>query len=245
MGNDLVSIKDLSKSFGKVKAIDGVSLEIGEGEIFGIYGADGAGKTTLERILCTLENPDSGSCSIFGFDLKKDKLEIRKLIGFVPATFSLYLDLTVEENIRFHTDLFGLPFDKNDDMIAPVYRQLAPFSARMAKNLSGGMKQKLALCCTLINKPRLLMLDEPTTGIDAISRMELMDCLKVLNKEFGTTIMLSSPYRNEIMSCDRAALIDCGMIIRVGNPSEILPSEDMRLRETNSESTLKSRAVYC
>ena len=145
MGNCSVSIKDLSKSFGKVKALDGVSLEVKEGEIFGIYGADGSGKTTLERVLCTLCAPDNGSCSIFGFDIVKDRQEIRKFIGFVPSTFSLYPDLTVEENIKFHAGLFSLPFDEDDKMIAPIYRQLAPFSRRRAEQLSGGMKQKLAL----------------------------------------------------------------------------------------------------
>ena len=151
MGSSSVSIKDLSRSFGKVKALDGVTLEIREGEIFGIYGADGAGKTTLERIICTLLKPDSGSCSMFGLDLVRNKREIRTLIGFVPSTFSLYPDLTVEENISFHTHMFGHPFDKDDGMIASVYRQLAPFSDRLAGKLSGGMKQKLAVISALIH----------------------------------------------------------------------------------------------
>ena len=233
--NGSVSIQDLSKHFGKVTALDGVCLDIAEGEKFGIYGADGAGKTTLERILCTLIKPDSGSADIFGFDLVKDKQEIRKLIGFVPSTFSLYMDLSVEENIRFHTDLFGLPFDGKDPMIEPIYRYLEPFSDRLARNLSGGMKQKLALCCALINKPRLLMLDEPTTGIDAMSRQDMIDCLELLNKQFGTTIILSSPYRNEIMMCDRAALMEEGKIVRVGKPSEILPPEGIAVCDTNDQ----------
>lgn len=235
MGNDLVSIKDLSKSFGKVKALDGVSIEIKMGEIFGIYGADGAGKTTFERILCTLQKPDSGKCGIFGLDLIRDKREIRKLIGFVPSTFSLYPDLSVEENISFHTSLFGLPFDKDDGMIAPIYRQLAPFSARLAKDLSGGMKQKLALCCALINKPKLLILDEPTTGIDAVSRKELIEVLKLVNTDFGTTVIISSPYRNEIMMCDRAVLMENGRMARIGEPLEILPPEDMTIFDTNEQ----------
>ena len=235
MGNCSVSIKNLSKSFGKVKALDGVSLDVKEGEIFGIYGADGAGKTTLERILCTLLKPDSGSADIFGFDLLKDRKEIRKLIGFVPSTFSLYMDLSVEENIRFHTNLFGLPFDKDDGMIAPIYSQLAPFSDRLARNLSGGMKQKLALCCALINKPRLLMLDEPTTGIDATSRKDLTDVLKLLNKEFGTTIIISSPYSNEIKMCHRASLIEDGRIVRVGDPLEVLPPEEVTISDVNGQ----------
>lgn len=235
MGNCSVCIKDLSKSFGKVKALDGVSLEVKEGEIFGIYGADGAGKTTLERILCTLLKPDSGSVNVFGFDLVKGRMEIRKFIGFVPSTFSLYTDLSVEENISFHTNLFGLPFDKDDGMIAPIYRQLAPFSGRLARNLSGGMKQKLALCCALINKPRLLILDEPTTGIDAVSRKELIDVLKLLNKDFGTTIIISSPYRNEIMMCDRATLIKEGKIVQLGIPSEILPPEEVTIDDANEQ----------
>ena len=235
MGNCSVSIKDLSKSFGKVKALDGVSLEVKEGEIFGIYGADGAGKTTLERILCTLLKPDSGSVNVFGFDLVKGRMEIRKFIGFVPSTFSLYTDLSVEENISFHTNLFGLPFDKDDGMIAPIYRQLAPFSGRLARNLSGGMKQKLALCCALINKPRLLILDEPTTGIDAVSRKELIDVLNLLNKDFGTTIIISSPYRNEIMMCDRATLIKEGKIVQLGIPSEILPPEEVTIDDANEQ----------
>ena len=235
MGNDTVAIKDMSKSFGKIKALDGVSLEVKEGEIFGIYGADGAGKTTLERILCTLQKPDCGICSIFGFDLLKDRSEIRKLIGFVPSTFSLYPDLTVEENISFHTRLFGFTFDKDDGMIAPIYRQLAPFSDRLSGRLSGGMKQKLALCCALINKPKLLILDEPTTGIDAVCRKDLIDLLKLINKDFKTTIIISSPYRNEIMMCDRAALIAQGRIIKVGPPSSILPLEEMIISEAQAQ----------
>lgn len=233
--NGSVSIRELSKRFGKVTALDGVCLDIAEGEKFGICGADGAGKTTLERILCTLTKPDGGSASIFGFDLVKDRQEIRKIIGFVPSTFSLYMDLSIEENIRFHTELFGLPFDGNDPMIEPIYRYLAPFSDRLARNLSGGMKQKLALCCALINKPRLLMLDEPTTGIDATSRKDMIDCLELLNKQFGTTIILSSPYRNEIMMCDRAALIEDGRIVRVGKPSEILPPEGIAAYGTDGQ----------
>ena len=235
MGNGSVGIKDLSKNFGKVKALDGVSLEIKEGEIFGIYGADGSGKTTLERILCTLLKPDSGSANIFGFDLLKDRKEIRKIIGFVPSTFSLYSDLTVEENISFHTRLFGLPFDKDDEMIAPIYHQLATFSDRLSGKLSGGMKQKLALCCALINKPKLLILDEPTTGIDTVSRKELIDVLKLLNKDFGTTIIISSPYRNEIMMSDKAALIEDGRIVRMGTPSEILPSEKVMICDVSEQ----------
>lgn len=226
MGDGSVSIRGLSKGFGFVKALDAVSLEIARGEKFGLYGADGCGKTTLERIICTLTRPDGGSCSVFGLDAVKDRRQIRRLIGFVPSTFSLYPDLTVEENLKFHTGLSGLTFDKDDGMIAPLYRQLAPFADRLAGKLSGGMKQKLSLCCALVNRPRLLVLDEPTTGIDAISRKDLMDCLERLNKEFGTTIILSSPYRNEIMACDRAALIDGGRIVRVGGPSDILPSDE-------------------
>lgn len=235
MGSSSVRIRNLSKSFGKVKALDGVSVEISEGEIFGIYGADGAGKTTLERILCTLLKPDGGTCSIFGLDLISDRQEIRKLIGFVPSSFSLYTDLSVEENIRFHTELFGLPFNKDDGMIAPIYRQLAPFSDRLSGKLSGGMKQKLALCCALINKPRLLILDEPTTGIDAVSRRELIDVLKLLHTDFGTTIIISSPYRNEIMMCDRAVLIEDGRIVRVGEPLEILPPEEVTACGANGQ----------
>lgn len=233
MGSDTISIKDLSKSFGKVKALDSVSIDIREGEIFGIYGADGAGKTTLERILCTLLQPDSGTCSIFGLNLIMDRQEIRKLIGYVPSTFSLYTDYSVEENISFHTHLFDLPFNKDDGMIAPIYRQLAPFSDRLARNLSGGMKQKLALCCALINKPKLLILDEPTTGIDAVSRKELIDVLKLLNTDFGTTVIISSPYRNEIMMCDRATLIENGKIVRIGTPSQILPQEEVMICDAN------------
>ena len=232
MGNCSVNIKDLSKSFGKVKALDGVSLEVKEGEIFGIYGADGAGKTTLERIMCTLCAPDGGSCSLFGFDIVKDRQEIRKFIGFVPSTFSLYPDLTVEENIKYHAGLFSLPFDEDDKMIAPIYRQLAPFSRRRAEQLSGGMKQKLALCCALIHKPRLLILDEPTTGIDTVSRREFIGCIRDLNKEFGTTVILSSPYRNELMMCSSIALLEKGRIVSLGNPLDILPPESLSIYDS-------------
>lgn len=232
MGNCSVSIKDLSKRFGKVKALDGVSLEVKEGEIFGIYGADGSGKTTLERVICTLLKPDSGTCSIFGSDLIKDRQEIRKFIGFVPSTFSLYPDLTIEENIKYHAGLFSLPFDEDDKMIAPIYRQLAPFSMRRAEQLSGGMKQKLALCCALIHKPRLLILDEPTTGIDTVSRREFIGCIKDLNREFGTTVILSSPYRNELMMCSRIALLEKGRIVSLGNPLDILPPESLSIYDS-------------
>lgn len=233
MGGDTVSINELSKSFGKVKALDRVSLEIREGEIFGIAGADGAGKTTLGRILCTLMKPDSGKCDVFGLDLVKDRSEIRKFIGFVPSTFSLYPDLTVEENIKYHAGLFSLTFDVEDKMIAPIYHQLAPFSRRLAEQLSGGMRQKLALCCALIHKPRLLVLDEPTTGIDAVSRREFIECIKNLNREFGTTIILSSPYRDELMTCSRVAFLEKGCVASVGRSVEILPPEPASIQVTS------------
>ena len=196
---DVIDVSGLSKSFGKVKALDSVSFSVKRGELFGLIGPDGAGKTTLFRLLTTLLNPDTGTASIDGLDVIKDYLKIRSRVGYTPGRFSLYPDLTVEENLIFFASLFGVKVEDSYDLIAPIYKQIEPFRRRQARKLSGGMKQKLALSCALIHHPSVLLLDEPTTGIDAVSRGELWDMLQTL-KEKGITILVSTPYMDEALS---------------------------------------------
>lgn len=186
--NTAIEIQDLSKSYGKIRALDHVSLSVSEGTLFGLIGPDGAGKTTLYRILTTLLTPDSGSVTVAGLDVGKDYRKIRTLIGYMPERFSLYPDLSVSENLHFFASLFGVSVKENYDLIAPFFDQLAKFPDRMAGALSGGMKQKLALGCSLIHRPGILLLDEPTTGVDAVSRSEFWDMLATL-KEKGITII--------------------------------------------------------
>lgn len=222
---NLVETTDLRVSFGKVKALDGVSLTIREGEIFGLVGADGAGKTTLERVIATLCQPGSGTCRVMGHDVTTDKTPIRNSLGFVHASFSLYPDLTIDENIAFYASIHGVKFDRENPLIKSIYNDIARFGNRQAGRLSGGMKQKLALCCALIHRPRLLILDEPTTGIDATSRQEIWQELSRLNRAYDISILVSTPYRNEIMMCHRIARMDEGKIVEVGDPHKIMPIE--------------------
>ncbi len=215
-----VSIENISKSYGRVKALDGVSLDVKRGELFGIIGPDGAGKTTLFRILATLILADGGTASVEGLDVVRDYRELRRRIGYMPGRFSLYQDLTVEENLAFFASVFGTSIKENYRLIEDIYCRLEPFRKRRAGKLSGGMKQKLSLCCALIHKPKVLLLDEPTTGVDPVSRKEFWEMLRKLRDE-GITIIVSTPYMDEANLCDRIALIKDGRFIALDTPEGI------------------------
>ena len=223
-----IKIEGISKKFKKTAALKGIDLEVEEGMLYGLIGPDGAGKSTLYTILTTLVAPDKGRGEIFGLDLRKDSRRIRDIIGYMPQRFSLFPDLSVRENLEFFASLFGQSVERNFDMIAPVYSQLARFPRRRAGALSGGMKQKLALCCALIHKPRLLLLDEPTTGVDAISRSEFWEILRQL-KAGGMSILVSTSYMDEAQLCDRISLIDRGRILQTGTVPEILAGHRERI----------------
>ena len=214
-------INGISKRYGKVQALQGVSLSVGEGELFGLIGPDGAGKTTLFRLLTTLLLPDEGSATVCGLDLVKDYRLIRQQVGYMPGRFSLYPDLSVEENLQFFASIFGTTIEENYNLVAPIYSQIEPFRKRKAGKLSGGMKQKLALSCALIHKPRVLFLDEPTTGVDVVSRVEFWDMLQNLRRQ-GITILVSTPYMDEAQRCTRVALISGGTILGVDTPEEVV-----------------------
>lgn len=202
-------------------AVAGLSLEVKRGELFGLIGPDGAGKTTFMRMLATLLLPDSGDAQVLGHDIKLEYRQIRRRIGYMPGKFSLYMDLTVGENLHFFATLFGTTVATHYDLIAPIYEQLAPFKERRAGQLSGGMKQKLALCCALIHKPDLLLLDEPTTGVDTVSRKEFWDMLALLSSQ-GMTLLVSTPYMDEAARCQRIALMQTGEILAVDSPEAII-----------------------
>jgi ABC-2 type transport system ATP-binding protein len=211
-----------------VAALDGVSFEVRTGEVFGFIGPDGGGKTTLFRILVTLLTPDAGKATVLGLDVVRDLWAIRQRVGYMPGRFSLYPDLSVEENLRFFASVFNTTVEASYDQIAPIYEQIAPFKNRRAGALSGGMKQKLALCCALVHKPEVLFLDEPTTGVDAVSRREFWDLLARL-REQGLTIVVSTPYMDEADRCDRVALIQRGRLLAVDTPDAIARAFDRPL----------------
>lgn len=215
-----VEVNGLKKSYGKVTALRGVSFSVEKGEIFGIIGPDGSGKTTLFRLLTTLLVADEGSASVDGYDIVTDFREIRKTVGYMPGRFSLYQDLTVEENLRLFATVFNTTIEENYYLIKDIYSQIEPYKTRRAGKLSGGMKQKLALSCALIHKPTVLFLDEPTTGVDPVSRKELWEMLKRLKAQ-GITILVSTPYMDEASLCDRIALIKDGQFISIDTPAKI------------------------
>ncbi|MBA4252048.1 MAG: ATPase [Chlorobiaceae bacterium] len=216
-----ITAENIKRNYGKVEALIDISFDVNKGEIFGIIGPDGAGKTTLFRILTTLLLPDSGSATVDGFDVIKDYKSIRKNVGYMPGRFSLYQDLTVEENLKIFASVFETTLEENYHIIKDIYQHIEPFKKRRAAALSGGMKQKLALCCALIHKPSVLFLDEPTTGIDPVSRKELWVMLKNL-KQLGITILVSTPYMDEASLCDRIALIQKGKFLNIDSPKNIV-----------------------
>jgi ABC-2 type transport system ATP-binding protein len=218
----------LEKSFGATRALDRVSFAIEPGELFGFIGPDGAGKTTLFRILVTLLEPDAGRASVLGSDVISGYRALRQRIGYMAGRFSLYPDLSVEENLRFFAAVFGTTFERERARIAPIYSQLEPFRSRRAAALSGGMKQKLALCCALVHRPDILVLDEPTTGVDSVSRLEFWQLLGTL-KQAGLTIAVSTPYMDEANRCDRVALIHRGRLLAVDTPRGVISAFDRPL----------------
>jgi ABC-2 type transport system ATP-binding protein len=218
----------LEKRFGPTVALAGLSFSVAPAELFGFVGPDGGGKTTLFRILATLLVPEKGSARVLGQDVVKDLWDLRRRIGYMPGRFSLYPDLSVYENLRFFASVFGTTVERERPHIAPIYSQLEPFKDRRAAALSGGMKQKLALCCALVHRPEILFLDEPTTGVDAVSRREFWDLLTDLKKT-GMTILVSTPYMDEADRCDRVALVQGGRLLAVDTPEAIAQSFDRPL----------------
>ena len=230
---EAIDIRNLTKRYGKLVALDRVSLSVSEGSLFGLIGPDGAGKTTLYRILTTLLGPDEGSAAVAGLDVVRDYRRLRTEIGYMPERFSLYPDLTVDENLHFFASLFGADARDNFDLIAPIFDQLKRFPDRRAGALSGGMKQKLALACALIHRPKVLLLDEPTTGVDAVSRSEFWGMLATLRDE-GITILVSTSYMDEAERCDRIALINKGRILDVDTPGRLVEGMDKELYNASS-----------
>jgi ABC-type multidrug transport system ATPase subunit len=233
-----ITLQHISKSYKKVKALDDVSFDVNPGELFGLIGPDGAGKTTLFRILTTLLIPDEGIAGVGGLDVVEDYKAIRRSVGYMPGRFSLYQDLTVEENLNFFATVFGTSIEENYDLIKDIYVQIEPFKDRRAGKLSGGMKQKLALSCALIHKPKVLFLDEPTTGVDPVSRKEFWEMLKRL-KEKGITILVSTPYMDEAALCDRIALIQEGKILDIDTPGNIVKNHPKTIYNVNAKETYR------
>jgi ABC-2 type transport system ATP-binding protein len=223
-----VELHNITKKYGSAVAVDGVSFSVNQGELFGLIGPDGAGKSSIFRVLTTLLLPDAGKATVDGFDVAKDYKSIRNTVGYMPGKFSLYQDLTVEENLDFFATVFGTTVKENYDLIRDIYVQIEPFKKRRAGKLSGGMKQKLALCCALIHKPTVLFLDEPTTGVDPVSRKEFWEMLKRL-KQQNITIVVSTPYMDEATLCDRIALIQSGKILGIDTPANMVKSYDGNL----------------
>jgi len=225
---EVISASGISKKFEATQALKDISFEVNEGEIFGFIGPDGAGKTTLFRIITTLLLPDEGEIKVLGLDAIAGFKELRKNIGYMPGRFSLYQDLSVEENLNFYATVFGTTVKENYELISDIYAHIEPFKKRLAGKLSGGMKQKLALSCALIHKPKLLVLDEPTTGVDAVSRSEFWDMLKKM-KQHNITILVSTPYMDEAMRCNRVALIQNGHLLLTDDPGKIKESFSRKL----------------
>jgi ABC-type multidrug transport system ATPase subunit len=215
-----LAVQGLGKRFGATVALDDVTFDLQPAELFGLVGPDGGGKTTLFRILTTLLIPDSGSATVLGLDVVRDLWKIRSRVGYMPGRFSLYPDLSVQENLQFFASVFGTTIEEGYEIIAPIYRQIEPFRDRRAGALSGGMKQKLALSCALVHRPEILFLDEPTTGVDAVSRREFWDLLDAL-KASGLPILVSTPYMDEAARCDRVALVQLGRILAIDEPGRI------------------------
>jgi ABC-2 type transport system ATP-binding protein len=234
MTSHAISVDSLTRSYGKNPALKGVSFDVDYGEIFGLIGPDGGGKTTIFRILTTLILPDSGKASVCGYDVVKDYYKIRSIVGYMPGRFSLYQDLSVEENLNFFSTLFGSSVDENYYLIKDIFSQLEPFKKRKAAALSGGMKQKLALSCALIHKPRVLFLDEPTTGVDPVSRKEFWGMLKRLKAD-GLSILVSTPYMDEATICDRIALIREGRFMDTDTPENVMGKFDRTLLSVTGE----------
>lgn len=216
-----IEVEGISKKYGEVEALKNVSFSVNPGEMFGLIGPDGSGKTTMFRILTTLIRPNSGNATVDGLDIVKDYKEIRRRVGYMPGRFSLYQDMTVEENLKFFATVFNTTIEENYYLIKDIYQQIEPFKKRRAGKLSGGMKQKLALSCALIHKPTVLFLDEPTTGVDPVSRKEFWEMLKRLKTQ-GITILVSTPYMDEAMLCDRIALIQDGSFLGIETPQDII-----------------------
>lgn len=237
-----LQISNISKSFKDLKALKHISLEVKENELFGLIGPDGAGKTTLFRILASLLLPDEGQANVAGYNVITDYKQLRKNIGYMPGKFSLYQDLTVEENLNFFATIFNSSIEENYDLIKDIYVQIEPFKKRKAGDLSGGMKQKLALSCALIHKPKVLFLDEPTTGVDPVSRNEFWDMLKKLQKK-GITIFVSTPYMDEAALCDRIAFINKGEILQVDTPSAIVKNFAKQVLNIQTPSIYKALRV--
>jgi ABC-2 type transport system ATP-binding protein len=244
--NQAISIRNISKNYGKVRALRNIDLEIQRNEIFGLIGPDGAGKTSLFRILATLLLPDEGRADVLGLDVVREYKKIRNIIGYMPGRFSLYQDLSVEENLALFAAIFGTSIAENYDLVKDIYAQIEPFKTRKAGKLSGGMKQKLALSCALIHRPEILFLDEPTTGVDPVSRKEFWSMLRRL-KDHGITILVSTPYMDEANLCDRIGLIQNGEILSINTPEQLrseYPNHLFAIRSENKYKVLKSLKNY-
>lgn len=224
----MINIQNISKSYQEVQAVQDISMEVHKGELFGLIGPDGAGKTTLMRILMTLLVQDAGTATLNGLDVVEDYKKIRSIVGYMPGRFSLYQDLTVEENLNFFATVFNTSVAENYDLIRDIYIQIEPFKKRLAGKLSGGMKQKLALSCALIHKPEILVLDEPTTGVDAVSRKEFWEMLKKLQAK-GITILVSTPYMDEAILCNRVALMQKGKVLTIDTPHGLVENYSRKL----------------
>lgn len=230
----MIEVQNISKSYGQVQALNKLTFTVEEGQLYGLIGPDGAGKTTLFRILTTLLLADLGSASLDGLDVKKEYKKIRKMVGYMPERFSLYMDLTVEENLNFFATVFQTTVKENYHLIHDIYQMLEPFKKRKAGALSGGMKQKLALSCALIHKPKVLLLDEPTTGVDPVSRKEFWEMLKKLQKQ-GLTTLVSTPFLDEAELCDEVALVQNGQILKVDTPAKIAAAFPHKLWQIKTE----------